>query len=330
MKIALDAMGSENAPREEVKGAAQASREQGVEVVLVGRRAAIEAEMERQPLKGARLSIVEADQVVAFSDHPARVVRDKQDSSIVVGTHLVQRGEASALVSAGHSGAVMAAALFILGCIDGVERPALSYLFTTAQNTVLLLDVGANVDCKPIFLMQFAAMGSVYMERVFNLERPRVGLLSNGEEATKGNTLVRETLRRLKESDLNFVGSIEGQDITKGIVDVVVTDGFTGNVVLKAGEGLGEMVLHLLQRELAHKPYLYIPAFFLRPTLRAIVRSLDYSEQGGVPLLGVNGNVVVAHGRSSEKAIKNAILMAKLAQERGVLEAMRHGITHTS
>ena len=326
MRIALDAMGSENAPHEEVKGAVDAARKHGIEVVLVGQERLIQAEVAKYPLKGARLPIAHASEVVEFKDNPTRAVRDKPDSSIVVGTQLLKRGEVSAFVSAGNSGAVMAAALFILGNIEGVERPALSFLFSPPHHNVLLLDVGANADCKPSFLVQFAQMGSVYMERVFGVERPRIGLLSNGEEDTKGNILIREANRLLKDSDLNIIGNVEGKDIASDIADVIVTDGFTGNVVLKAGEGLGEMVLRSLEQELARKPYLRVPALLLKPTLRSAIRGLDFTEHGGAPLLGINGNVVVAHGRSSAKAIKNAIIIAKQAEDRGVMEAMRRGI----
>lgn len=327
MRIALDAMGGERAPQEVVRGAVAAVRENCGQIVLVGRESALESELANYRLKDWHISIVNANEVVEFQEHPAQVVRQKQDSSIVVGINLLKRGDVSAFVSAGNSGAVMVAALHILGSMEGIERPALGFLFSTPWHTVLLLDVGANADCKPSFLVQFAQMGSVYMERVFRIQRPRVGLLSMGEEETKGNQLVRESHRLLKGTRLNFVGNVEGNDITKGIADVVVTDGFTGNVVLKAGEGIGEMVLQSLRRAIATRPYLRIATLLLESALRPAVKGLDYSEHGGAPLLGVNGNVIIAHGRSDAKAIKNAIFMAKQAAEQGVLEAMRQGIT---
>ncbi|MFQ5925026.1 MAG: phosphate acyltransferase PlsX [Dehalococcoidia bacterium] len=325
MRIALDAMGGERAPHELVRGAVAACRENYGEIVLVGRESALKSELANYSLRN--LSIVNADEVVDFEEHPAQVMRQKQDSSIVVGMNLLKRGDVSAFVSAGNSGATMVAALHILGSIEGIERPALGFLFSTPWHSVLLLDVGANADCKPSFLVQFAQMGSVYMERVFGVHRPRIGLLSNGEEEGKGNLLVRESHQLLKNTSLNFVGNIEGKDISSGVADVIVTDGFTGNVVLKAGEGLGEMVFQSLRQVSAKRPYFRIAAFFLQPALRAAIKSLDYTEYGGAPLLGVNGNVIIAHGRSDAKAIKNAILIAKQAAEQGLVEAVRQVIT---
>ncbi len=324
MRIALDAMGGEHAPSEVVKGGVAAAREQGVEVVLVGQRSALEAELKDQRF---HLPIVDASEVVGFKDAPVRAVRRKQDSSIVVGTNLLKAGDVSAFVSAGNSGAVVTAAILTLGNIEGVERPALGFLFAPPWPTVLLLDVGANPDCKPRHLVQFAQMGSVYMERLFGIQRPRIGLLSNGEEETKGNLLVRETHQLLKNTDLNFVGNVEGEDIVGGIVDVVVTDGFTGNAVLKASEGLGVFVYQTLRQTLNSRPDFRVVAFFLEPALRAFARRLDYREYGGVPLLGVKGNVIMAHGRSDASAIKNAIFSAKRAAEQELVAAMQKGIT---
>lgn len=323
MRIALDAMGGEHAPREVVRGAVAAAREQEVEVVLVGKRSAITAELEKHHLD---LAIVDASEVVKSEAHPAEAVRQKQDSSIVVGMNLLKRGEASAFVSAGNTGAVMAAATLSLRRIKGIERPALGFLFALPWHSVLLIDVGANADCKPSQLVQFAQMGSVYMERIFGLARPRIGLLSNGEEEAKGNLLVRETHRLLKDTSLNFVGNVEGNDIPRSIADVIVTDGFTGNVVLKTGEGVGEMVLQSLRQAITQRPHIRVMAFMLQRTLRSVIHSLDYAEHGGVPLLGVNGNVIIAHGHSEAKAIKNAVFIAKRAVEQGVVAAIETGI----
>jgi len=326
MRIAVDAMGGDHAPQEVVKGVVKACREHWGEIVLVGKEDALRDELAKYRPKDWKLSIVDAKEVIDFHERPTQAVRNKQDSSIVVGMNLLKRGDASAFVSAGHSGAVMAAALLTLGSIEGVERPALGFLFSAPEHPVLLLDVGANADCKPGFLVQFAQMGSVYMERIFGVERPRIGLLSNGEEENKGNQLVRESHMLLKETSLNFIGNVEGNDVVTGKADVVVTDGFTGNVMIKEGEGLGELVLHSLQRTLARRPYLKIAAFLLKPVLHNATRGLDYTEHGGAPLLGVNGNVIIAHGKSDAKAIRNAIFMAKKTVEQGVLEAMRQGI----
>ena len=326
MIIAVDAMGGDQAPQEVVKGAVEAFRRRCGEIALVGREGAIRAELAKYRVKDPGLSIVNASEVVELDDSPIQSVRQKPDSSIVVGMNLLQRGEASAFVSAGNSGAIMAAALFILGRIEGIERPALSHFYSTPQHSALLLDVGANADCKPSYLVQFAQMGSVYMEKVFGVERPRVGLLSNGGEENKGNQLVRESHRLLKDTSLNFVGNVEGNDIANGVADVIVIDGFTGNVVLKTGEGLGEMVLRSLKQASVRRPHLKISALLLGSALRHVLAGLDYAEHGGAPLLGVNGNVIKAHSRSDARAIENAIFIAKQAAERGVLEAIRLGI----
>lgn len=323
MRIALDAMGGDHAPRETVKGAVAASRAHGVDVVLVGQEEVLEAELKHCRY---RLPIVHANEVVGCDDSPTRAVRAKPDSSIVVGVNLVKSGEVNAFVSAGSTGAVAAAALFGLGCIEGIERPAIGFLFSTPLFVVLFLDVGANADCKAAQLLQFARLGSAYMERLRRIERPKVGLLSIGEEEMKGNRLVREVHSLLKGSGLNFVGNIEGEDMYNGSVDVVVTDGFTGNVALKASEGFGEFTIRLLEHRLKSGLYNRIASIFLGPAVRGFARRLEYSEYGGAPLLGVNGNVMIAHGRSEANAIKNAILIAKEAEEQGVVEAMRVGI----
>ena len=323
MRIALDAMGGENAPREVVRGAVAAAREQGVEVVLVGKRSAIEAELGNHR---SNIAIIDASEVVEFADRPAQAVRHKQDSSIVVGMNLLKKGEASAFVSAGSTGAVMAAATLTLKRIEGIERPALGFLFVLPWHSVLLIDVGANADCKPSQLVQFAQMGSIYMERIFRLSRPKIGLLSNGAEETKGNLLVNETHRLLKDTGLNFIGNVEGNDIPRSIADVIVTDGFTGNVVLKTGEGIGEMVLESLHKAVMRRLYTKAIGFTLRRTLRSTIQSLDYAEHGGVPLLGVNGNVIIAHGHSEAKAIKSAVFMAKRSVEQDVVEAIKTGV----
>ena len=324
MRIALDAMGGENAPREVVRGAVAAAREQGVEVVLVGKRSAIEAELGNHR---SNIAIIDASEVVEFADRPAQAVRHKQDSSIVVGMNLLKKGEASAFVSAGSTGAVMAAATLTLKRIEGIERPALGFLFVLPWHSVLLIDVGANADCKPSQLVQFAQMGSIYMERIFGLSRPRIGLLSNGEEETKGNLLVNETHRLLKDTGLNFIGNVEGNDIPRSIADVIVTDGFTGNVVLKTGEGIGEMVLESLHNAVMGRLHTKAIGFTLKRALRSAIQSLDYAEHGGAPLLGVNGNVIIAHGHSEAKAIKNAVFIAKRSVEQNMVEAIKTGVS---
>jgi glycerol-3-phosphate acyltransferase PlsX len=323
MKIALDAMGSEHSPIAEVEGAVAAAKENINDIVLVGKKDAIEAEFKKYRCS---FPIVEANQVIVMSDHPSEVMRDKRDSSISVGMRLVKNKEADAFVSAGNTGAVMTAATLILGRIEGIERPAISIVIALPGNTFMLLDAGANANCKPEYLVQFAQMGSVYMERLFGVKNPRIGLIANGEEETKGNTLTCETHQLLKASKLNFIGNIEGNDLPYNKADVIVTDGFTGNVMLKVGEGVGELIVRAVKTAIAQRPYLKPVALLLKPTLRSAFKAVDYSEYGGAPLLGVNGNVIIAHGRSDAKAIKNALSNAKRVVEQDIVNAIHKGI----
>ena len=320
MKIALDAMGGEHAPGEVVQGAIAAARQQGVEVVLVGQRNAIEAELEKYNYK---LDIVDASEAIGLGENPREAIREKRDSSIAVGLNLMKEGGADAFVSAGNTGAVMAAASFILKRIKGIERPALGVLVVLPWHSVLLLDVGANADCQPTHLVQFAQMGNVYMKKLYGIDSPRIGLLSNGEEEAKGNLLTRETHALLKNTSLNFIGNVEGNDIPRNTADVIVSDGFTGNVVLKTGEGVGEMVVQSLREAITSRPHIKLIGFLLKSTLRGAIQTLDYAEHGGAPLLGVNGNVIIAHGHSEAKAIMNAVFLARKAAEQGVVEAIK-------
>jgi len=323
MRIALDAMGGDHAPAEVVRGAVESAKEHKIEVVLVGQQEAIRSQLDLYGQTGLALSIVDASQVVEMGDHPAMAIRQKRDSSIVVGMNLLKEGSVSAFVSAGNSGALMTAALLVLGRIEQIERPAIGTVFPTLSGKAFLLDVGANADCRPMHLVQFAHMGSLYMEKVFGIEKPRVALLSNGEEETKGNQLVQEAHRLLKMSDLNFIGNVEGKDIPKGVADVVVCDGFTGNVVTKVTEGLSEMLFESLRQALTRQLHHRVAASILRPAFSDVKKQLDYTEYGGAPLLGVNGVVIVAHGRSDAKAIKNALRVAKQAVEQNMLAALK-------
>jgi glycerol-3-phosphate acyltransferase PlsX len=323
MRIALDAMGGEHSPAAEVEGAVAAAKAHAIEVVLVGKKEAIEAELKKHRYD---LPIVEASQVIVMTDHPSEVMRDKRDSSVAVGMKLLKNQEVDAFVSAGNTGAVMTAATLILGRIEGIERPALSVLVSFPANSVLLLDVGANANCKPDYLVQFAQMGSVYMTKIFGIEKPRVGLLSNGEEDTKGNSLVCEAHKMLRATKLNFIGNIEGHDLPSNSTDVLVTDGFTGNVLIKVGEGVGEIIVQSVKQAIASRPLLKVVALIFKPALRSAFNSVDFSEYGGAPLLGVNGNVIIAHGRSDAKAIKSALFIAKRAVEQNIVSEIRKGI----
>lgn len=324
MKIVLDAMGGDRAPGVVIDGAVQAVQELGVEIVLVGREEEIRHELSRHDTSGLPLSIVHADQVIEMDEH-VDAVKSKRDASIRVGMRLVRAGEADAFVSAGNSGAVMASAIFDLRRIRGIKRPALATIYPAAPNRVLLIDNGANTDPTPENLVQFAQMGAAYVERLWGVRRPRVAIVSNGEEADKGNQLVRQTYPLLQKSELNFVGNAEGKDVTRGVADVVVTDGFTGNVMIKLSEGLASFFARYIKQELTSGPLaklglvLAVPGLLvclpglalLLPALRRIARRLDYAEYGGAPLLGVDGVAVIAHGRSNAKAIKNAVRMAR-------------------
>jgi glycerol-3-phosphate acyltransferase PlsX len=326
MRIVLDAMGGDHAPPVAVEGGVWAAREYGIEVILVGREEDVRRELAKHDTAGLSLPIVHASQVIEMEEHPAAAVKAKRDSSMVVGMDLLKRGEADAFVSAGNSGGVMAAALFCLGRIRGIKRPALSTIYPTTTGVCFMLDVGANTDCKPEYLLQFAYMGVAYAERVLGIANPRVGLVSNGEEETKGSILVQEAHQLLKKSGLNFIGNVEGKDIPAGMADVVVTDGFTGNVIGKLSEGLAESLLTVIKEEVKKSPLATLGALLSKPAFDKVKKRLDYAEFGGAPLLGVDGVVIVAHGRSNAKAIKNAVRVAKQAVEGGMLAAIKEGL----
>ncbi len=313
MRLALDAMGGDHAPEANLEGAALFARENpDVELVLVGDEARVRAP------RLTNVRVRHATQVVAMDEHATAAIRKKKDSSLRVCFELLKAGEADAMVSAGNSGAVMAGALLVLGRIPGVERPAFAALFPALgrRGRSLLLDAGANVDCKPTHLAQFAVMGDAYVRKLLGVARPRVGLLSNGEEDTKGTSLTREALALLRKSNLEFRGYVEGKDIFSGEVEVVVTDGFTGNVVLKASEGTA-MAMASLVRSAVEKSGLSerLGALLLKPTLAGLRKMVDYAEYGGAPLLGVGGVAVVAHGRSNARAIQKALEAAKQTVE---------------
>ena len=311
LPIAIDAMGGDNAPSAIIDGALQACRELGVPVLLVGDEYLIREELDRHPdADTLPVTIHHASQQVAMDEQPSQVVRRKRDSSIWVATALVKDGKASAVVSAGNTGASMATALFLLGQIPGVERPAIATVMPTLFGPCLLLDVGANVDCKPHHLLQFAIMGHIYVEGLLKRPTPKIGLLSIGEEETKGNELTKQAFKLLRDSPLNFIGNVEGRDIYVGSADVVVCDGFIGNVTLKVSEGLASTILKLLKREIAGAPFGKIGYFFLRGAFERFRKRVDYAEYGGAPLLGVNGVSIICHGRSPARAIKNAVRVA--------------------
>jgi glycerol-3-phosphate acyltransferase PlsX len=323
MIVALDGMGGDRAPAEPVRGAILAHRELGLQVALVGEPELLREELGHHGPAPSGIEIVAASEAIGMHEPPVQAVRQKKDASVNVTMDLVRRGVANAAVSAGSTGAVMASALLKLGRVPGIERPAIGTMAPYTDTGVLVLDVGANADCKPSYLVQFAQMGAVYMERVAGVQRPRVGLLNIGEEETKGNELTQEVFERLQQLDLNFVGNIEPHHIHRDVADVVVTDGFTGNVAVKVTEGTAEFIFGRLKEGILSKPQYRLGALILKPLLLGMRRRMDYGEYGGALFLGVNGVVIVAHGRAEGPAIKNALRAARESANSGMLEALR-------
>jgi glycerol-3-phosphate acyltransferase PlsX len=327
MRIVLDAMGSDNHPAADVAGAVMAAREWGDEVIIVGQEDVVRRELAGHDTSGLKLEVVHASQVIEMDDKPAEAARAKKDSSMHVGMNLVRDGKADAYVTAGNTGGVLAVAtLHTLRRIPGVQRPAVTGIFPLPAGEVVVLDVGANVDCKPEYLLQFAVMGSVYARAVLERENPRVALLSNGEEAYKGNALVKEAYVLLEQSDLNFVGNLEPKEIVFSRADVVVADGFAGNVFTKTLEATAKMLTGAIRDEIKAGLVTSLGGLLAKPAFKRIARQLDPGEVGGLPLLGVNGVVIKAHGRSDARAIKNAVRQARKAVQGGVVEAIRNGV----
>lgn len=323
-------MGGDNAPLEIVKGALDAWREFGVPIVLVGDSEKIERELAKYPGDKSGIEVKHASEVVEMGDHPAQSIRRKSDSSIVVAGKLVRDGEAQAVVSAGSTGAAMAVGSLVIGRIPGIVRPGIASFLPTIKGKTVLLDAGANVDCSVENLLQFALMGNEYVSRVMKIDRPRIGLLSIGEEPTKGDELTKATNAELAKSDFNFIGNVEGKEIFRGAADVVVCDGFAGNITLKVAEGMGEFILAELKYQVKRSFLAKIGIVFLAPALRSAKARLDYSEYGGAPLLGVKGVVIIGHGRSDARAIRSAIRAAINAVENDVVECIRASLEHTT
>jgi len=313
-------MGGDNAPAVEVEGAVAAAREHGIAVTLVGDRERLESELAKHDVNGLDIDIHHASEVVGMHDSASDAVRKKKNSSVRLAFELVKEGKACAAVSAGNSGATMAAGMFVLKRISGIERPAIAQIFPTLKGQTLVLDVGGNVDCKPQHLVQFAIMGEVYARYAMGIKNPAVGLLSNGEEDSKGNELTRETNAVLRETSLNYTGYVEGRDIFKGTVEVVVCDGFVGNVVLKLSEGLAEAAGKMLKGEIVKSWVSKIGYLFVRGAFDRFKKIVDYAEYGGAPLLGINGVGMICHGGSNTKAIKNAVKFAHEYARSGVTE----------
>ncbi|MFN2114795.1 MAG: phosphate acyltransferase PlsX [Anaerolineae bacterium] len=327
MPIVVDAMGGDNAPGAVVDGAVMGARSAGRPIILVGREEVVRAELARHDLSDVDVTVVHAEGVIDMHElSPASAVRTMPDSSIARGLELVHDGEAEAFVTAGHTGATAAGATMRLGRIKGVRRPALATQFPTAKGPCVMIDVGANTEVKPEYLVQFAVMGSSYAELVLGVEDPTVGLVTIGEERGKGSPAVRAALPMLEATSLNFVGNIEGRDIPIGTTDVAVLDGFTGNVLLKFAEGAGILVQGILRDSLASDPLGVIGALLLRGSLTRARSQMDYRSTGGAVLLGVRGVVVIGHGRSDAEAIKTAVEVAARGVDNGLVEAIREGV----
>ena len=334
MKIALDAMGGDYAPKEMIQGAVDALEKDPFleKIYLVGQRAAIEAELvQHNNVPREKLQIVEATEVIEMGDHPATAYRKKKDASITVATRLVKAGEADAVVSAGSTGGQMVAALFELGRIKGIKRPAIGCVLPSLDGGKLLVDAGANTNVDIENLVQFARMGSIYMHSVVGITSPKVGLINNGAEETKGSDLTQAVYQELKQQeDLNFIGNIEGRNIPAGVADVMVCDGFTGNVILKTMEGLGKAIFTMLQEEILASTRAKMGALLMKPALRGLKHKMDYAEYGGAPLFGVDGISIVCHGSSKAKAICKAMEVAYHCHESNFVEKIKGNIVQES
>lgn len=323
MRIALDAMGGDYAPAVNIEGAIETVNDfEDIDIILVGNESSIERELDSKRYPPNRISIKHASQIVSMDESPSVAIRKKKDSSIRRACELVKNGEADAFVSAGHSGVIMATALLLLRTSNGVDRPAIAAIMPTLRAPFVLIDAGANLHCRPENLIQFAIMGSTYCRVILGRSEPKVALISIGEEDTKGNELTKETFKLLKKANINFMGNIDGTDIFTGDADVIVCDGFTGNIVLKTSEGLADALIKMLKREVAHLTAGRIGYLLMKPALRNFKKKTDYDEYGGAPLLGINGTCIISHGRSTAKAIKNAIRVASDVAENKVYETI--------
>ena len=310
LRIALDAMGGELGPEEMVAGAIQAVKESDLDVILFGDENILNRVLPKQTVAPSRLHIVHASQTVSMDESPFEAIRKKKDSSIGRAFDYVKNGEADAVVSAGNSGATMASAIRSLGRLENISRPGIASIFPTLKKPLVMMDVGANVDCRPQHLFQFGVMGSAFSDNLFQIKSPSIGLLSIGEEGGKGNVLVKSAHELFRKSSLNFIGNVEGRDIFQGDVDVIVCDGFVGNVCLKVSEGLAEAIISMLRTEMSKSFMAKMGYLLAKNAFLKFGKRVDYAEYGGAPLLGINGTGIVCHGRSNAKAIKNAILVA--------------------
>jgi glycerol-3-phosphate acyltransferase PlsX len=314
--LAVDAMGGDFGPEVNVPGSLAAARETGARIILVGDEGSIRKELDKHSREGVNLEIVHTTQVAGMAEKPSDILRRKKDSSMQVAFRLVREGRAHGVVTAGNSGAALACGMFILGRINGVDRPALASIMPTLKNPIVLIDVGANADCKPYNLVQFGLMAEMLARHVLGIANPRVGILSIGEEEGKGNALTKDAYTLLKSSSLNFIGNVEGRDVFVGDTDVIVCDGFVGNVALKLSEGLGSALASMLKTELKKSIWSRLGTLIALPAFKRFGKKIDYAEYGGAPILGLNGIAIVCHGKSNARAITTALQQAAIFVEK--------------
>lgn len=326
MKIIVDAMGGDNAPMAPVEAAVRAVKELDVEIVLVGKKEVVEKELSAYDYPNDKISIANADEVITNHEEPAKAVRSKKNASVVVAANMLKKGEGDAMLSMGNTGALLASGLLIVGRIKGILRPALATLLPSAKGPKMLIDAGANTNCKPENLVQFGIMGSIYMKNVLGIESPTVGLMSNGEEEGKGDELTKETFPLLKKAPINFIGNIEGRDVMEGTADVITCDGFVGNVILKTVEGMGHVVSTKVKNIFMKNLFTKLGAIFVMGGLNEFKQSMDYREYGGAPLLGTKRPVIKGHGSSDSKAVFSAIRQAKKFVETNLIEEIVNNI----
>ena len=327
MRIILDGMGGDNAPAAVVEGAVIASKDIEHEIVIIGQEELIQNELNKYRYNPKKISVVNAREVITNEEAPVRAVRSKKDSSIVRGINMVKNGEGDIFISAGSTGALLSGGLFILGRIQGIDRPALASVYPIVGGTPsLLVDAGANAECKPNNLLEFGIMGNIYMEKVIGRENPKVGLVNIGTEAAKGNTLTKAAYELLEQSDMNFIGNVEAREVPKGVCDVIVCDGFTGNVVLKLTEGLAWNILQVIKKKFTDGVKAKLGAALLIDKLSELKTEFDYSEYGGAPILGVKGPIVKMHGSSSANAVKNTILKGIRYVDEKVVETIQNSV----
>lgn len=326
MKIIVDAMGGDNAPMAPVEASVRAVKELDVEIVLVGKKEIVEKELSAYDYPNDKISIANADEVITNHEEPAKAVRSKKNASVVVAANMLKKGEGDAMLSMGNTGALLASGLLIVGRIKGILRPALATLLPSAKGPKMLIDAGANTNCKPENLVQFGIMGSIYMKNVLGIESPTVGLMSNGEEEGKGDELTKETFPLLKKAPINFIGNIEGRDVMEGTADVITCDGFVGNVILKTVEGMGHVVSTKVKNIFMKNLFTKLGAIFVMGGLNEFKQSMDYREYGGAPLLGIKRPVIKGHGSSDGKAVFSAIRQAKKFVETNLIEEIVNNI----